>query len=207
MNNYTRILPWENNRRLERLGEFRALVILYFNSSRAEWMVDERIEKPEAEEARVKINRMMDETHDIILYSGVNPSIRYTPPAAVGGYIQNIDLVQNVFNLHRFQITANNLLDFIDRSIGIYESNMRPALFRAINPFFYLGLAFDLVARAPFVLIGRAGFNRKKVEESLAGRMVKGSIYIITALASLLTVLQLLDYLQSFKQVAKNVFH
>lgn len=169
-------------------------------------MVNERIEKPEAEEARVKINRMMDEAHDIILYSGVSPSIRYTPPAVVGGYIQNIDLVQNVFNLHRFQITANNLLDFIDRSIGIYESNKRPALLRAINPFFYLGLAFDLVARVPFVLIGRAGFNRKKVEESLAGRLVKGSIYIVTTLASLLTVLQLLDYLEAFKQVVKSVF-
>ena len=206
MNYYKRILPWENNRRLEKLAEFRALVIQYFDNSRAEWMVDERIEKPEAEEARVKINRMMDETHDIILYSGVNPSIRYTPPAVVGGYIQNIDLVENVFNLHRFKITANNLLDFVDRSIGIYESNRRPALLRAINPFFYLGLAFDLVARIPFVLIGRAGFNRQKVEESLAGRLVKGSIYIVTALASLLTVLQLLDYLESFKQVVKNVF-
>ena len=206
MNYYKRILPWENNRRLEKLAEFRALVIQYFDNSRAEWMVDERIEKPEAEEARVKINRMIDETHDIILYSGVNPSIRYTPPAVVGGYIQNIDLVENVFNLHRFKITANNLLDFVDRSIGIYESNRRPALLRAINPFFYLGLAFDLVARIPFVLIGRAGFNRQKVEESLAGRLVKGSIYIVTALASLLTVLQLLDYLESFKQVVKNVF-
>lgn len=201
-----RILPWENNRRLEKLTEFRALVIQYFNKSRAEWMVDERIEQPAAEGARVKINRMMDEAHDIILYSGVNPSIRYTPPAVVGGYIQNIDLVQNVFNLHRFQITANNLLDFIDRSIGIYESNKRPAHLRAINPFFYLGLAFDLVARIPFVLIGRAGFNRQKVEESLAGRLVKGSIYIVTAMASLLTVLQLLDYLEPFKQVVKNVF-
>ncbi len=169
--------------------------------------MDERIEEPEAEKIRVKINRMMDEIHDIILHSGVNPSIRYTPSAMVGGYVQNIDLVQNIFNLHRFRITANNLLDFVDRSIGIYEGNRRPALLRAINPFFYLGLVFDLVARIPFVLIGRAGFNRQKVEESLAGRLVKGSIYIVTALASLLTVLQLLDYLDSFKLAVKNVFH
>jgi hypothetical protein len=56
---YTKILPWENSRRLGRLAEFRALVIEYFNNSRAEWMVDERIEQPKAEEARVKINRMM----------------------------------------------------------------------------------------------------------------------------------------------------
>jgi len=206
MTYYTKILHWENSSRLNRLAEFRALVIEYFNNSRAEWMVDERIEQPKAEEARVKINRMMDGIHDIILYAGVNPSIRYTPPPAVGGYIQNIDLVQNIFNLHRFHIAPNNLLDFIDRAIGIYENNAGPAFRRTINPFFYVGLVFDLVARIPFVLIGRAGFNRQKAEESLVGRLIKGVIYIITALASLLTVLQLLDYLEPTKEVVKNVF-
>jgi hypothetical protein len=149
---------------------------------------------------------MMDGVHGIILYAGVNPSIRYTPSPAVGGYIQNIDLVQNIFNLHRFHIASNNLLDFVDRAIGIYENNSGRAFRRAINPFFYLGLAFDLVARIPFVLIGRAGFNRQKAEESLVGRLIKGAIYIITALASLLTVLQLLDYLEPAKEVVKSVF-
>ena len=206
MTYYTKILPLENNKRLEKLAEFRDHVIEYFNNSRAEWMVDERIEQPKATEARVKINRMMDGVHDIIFYAGVNPSIRYTPPPAIGGYIQNIDLVQNIFNLHRFQIAPNNILDFIDRAIGIYESNARPAFLRAINPFFYLGIVFDLVARVPFVLIGRAGFNRKKAEDSLAGRLIKGALYIITALASLLTVLQLLDFLEPVKVVAKSVF-
>jgi len=136
MTYYTKILPWENKRRLGRLAEFRALVIEYFNNSSAERMGVERIEEPEAEEARVKINRMMDEVHDIILYAGVKPWIRYIPPPAVGGYIQNIDLVQNIFNLHRFQIAPNNLLDFVDRAIGIYENNSGPAFRRAINPFF-----------------------------------------------------------------------
>lgn len=206
MTHYTKILPWENSSRLDRLTEFRALVCEYFNNSRAEWMVDNRIEQQKAEEARVKINRMMDGIHDIILYSGVNPSIRYTPPPVVGGYIQNIDLVKNIFNMHRFHIAPNNLLDFLDRAIGIYENNSRRAFLRAINPFFYLGLAFELVARIPFVLIGRAGFNRQKAEESMAGRLIKGVIYIITALASLLTVFQLLDYLEPVKEVVKNAF-
>lgn len=206
MTYYTKILPWENSRRLNRLAEFRALVIEYFNNSRVEWMVDERIEQPKAEEARVKINRMMDKIDDIILYAGVIPSVRYTPPPVVGGYTQNIDLVQNIFNLHGFHISPNNLLDFIDRAIGIYENNAGPAFRRAINPFFYVGLVFDLVARIPFVLIGRAGFNRRKAEESLVGRVIKGIIFIITALASLLTVLQLLDYLEPTKEILKNVF-
>lgn len=35
--------------------------------------------------------RPLDGIHDIILYAGVNPSIRFTPPQAGGGYIQNMD--------------------------------------------------------------------------------------------------------------------
>jgi hypothetical protein len=206
MTYYTRILPWENNKRIEKLAEFRGLVIEYFNNSRVEWMADERIEKPQAEQARIKINRMMDKIHETIMYAGINPSVRYTPPPAVGGYIQNVDLVQNIFNMHRFHIAPNNLLDFIDRAIGIYENNARAAFLRAINPLFYIGFVFDVVAHVPFVLMGRAGFNRKKAEESFAGRLIKGAIYIITALASLLTVLQLLGILESGKAVVKSVF-
>lgn len=206
MSYYTKILPRENKKRLDKLAVFRELVIEYFNNSHAEWMDNERIEQPRAEEARVEINRMSDTIHATILYAGINPSIRYTPPPAVGGYIQNIDLVQNIFSLQRFQVGPKYLLDFIDRAIGIYENNARPAFLRSMNPFFYLGLVFDLVAGVPFALIGRAGFNRKKAEASLAGRMIKGTIYIITALASLLTVLQLLDFLEPVKKVAKSMF-
>lgn len=70
MKYYTRIPVWENNRRLDKLNEFRNLILEYFNNSRADWMVDGRIEEDTAKVARVKINRIMDETHDIILCAG-----------------------------------------------------------------------------------------------------------------------------------------
>jgi hypothetical protein len=207
MTYYKKILFWENNDRHKRLLEFRALVLDYFNNSKADWMVDERIEKPKAQEARVQINRVLDGIHDLILYAGIDPSVLYTPPPAVGGYRQNIDLVNNIFNLHRFQISPNSLLDIVDRAIGIYYNNSGPAFRRTINPFFYLGLVFDAIAGSPFMLLGRAGFNRKKAEESLVGRLIKGSIYLISALASLLTVLQLLGYLESAKMLIEHIVH
>lgn len=205
MTPYKKILIWENKRRLKRVYEFRALLLQYFHHSRAESIVNERIEKPEAQEARVKINRMIDEIHDILLYSGAATSVRYTPPAAVGGYTQNIDLVQNVFHLDRFQISPTNLMDVIDRGIGIYETDRSAALLRTINPFFYLGVVLDWIVRVPFLLLGRAGFDQQKVEMSFVGRVIKGTIYIVTALASLLTVLQLLDYLESVKPMVKSI--
>ena len=134
MRSYTRILVWENRRRLERLVDFRNLVLTYFDHSEAHWMAEERTEQPDAQSARVRINRLMDEVHDIILYSSVRPTIQWSPPPVIGGYIQNVDLVQNLFNLHQFQISPNHVLDFIDRSIGIYEANARPAFLRTISP-------------------------------------------------------------------------
>lgn len=204
MNFYTRITVWENRRRLEKLGKFRDLVLTYFNNSRAEWMADARIEQPAAEAARVQINRVMSEVHDIVLHSGIRPSIRWTPPPAVGGYVQDVDLINNIFHLHRFQIAPANVLDFIDRAIGVYESNDRRALLRTFNPIFYLGLVFDWIASLPFVLIGRLGFSRGKAESSILGRMTKAFLYLVTAAASILTVLELLGYLEVVKEWARS---
>ena len=97
MTYYKKILFWENGRRKKVLHEFRLAVIEYFNNSRFEWMADNRIEEPPASQARIKINRMLDEVHDIILASGINPLLVVTPPPAIGGYAHNVDLVQNLF--------------------------------------------------------------------------------------------------------------
>jgi|TARA_R100001143_G_scaffold63527_2_gene71384 hypothetical protein len=200
MKSYKKIPIWENSRRLNKLYNFRGLIIEYFNNSRLEWMADERIEENDAREARVAINRSMDEVHAIILYSGISPSLIWTPPPAVGGYRQNIDLIQNVFNLHAFRIEPNNILDFIDRSIGVYESNRVPSIFRALNPFFYAGLLFDALVDIPFVFIGKLGVNKEKAESSVIGKTVKGALYLITVAAAFLTILQLLDLIGPVKQ-------
>jgi hypothetical protein len=199
MRYYKKILIWENNRRISSLIEFRSLVVEYFNHSRSEWMIDSRIEEEPAKNARIKINRLMDEVHDIILCSGINPSITWSPPPAIGGHIKNIDLIQNIFYLHRFQIGGREILDFLERSIGIYERNHKPSLIRTFNPFFYIGRIFDLISELPFFALSKLGFSKEKTETSVIGRLVKGGLYLITVFAALLTVLQLLDYLEPVK--------
>lgn len=205
MTYYKNTLMWENERRLNELAEFRGLIITYFNNSQRHWSNEEPTEQAMATEARVAINRAMDEVHDIIRYSGIDPSITYTPPPMVGGYRQNIDLVRNIFNIHRFQISPQTLLDFIDRAIGVYHRDARAAVFRTINPFFYLKLVFNWIARLPFVLLGNVGFNGKKAEASFLGRISKGLIYLITVLASLLTVLHLVDLLAPAKEMVREM--
>lgn len=202
---YKKIPIWENSRRLNKLYDFRELILKYFDNSRLEFMVRERIEEAEARAARVSINRSMDELHDMLICSGINPSITWTPPPAVGGYRQNIDLIQNIFNLHAFRVEPNNILDFLDRSIGIYESNRVPSILRALNPFFYIGLVFDALVEIPFIFIGKLGLNREKAESSLIGKLVKGALYLITVVAAFLTILQLLDLLDPVKKFTNEL--
>ncbi|HZF69432.1 hypothetical protein, partial [Sulfuricurvum sp.] len=122
-----------------------------------------------------------------------------TPPPAVGGYAKRVDLIHNIFNLHSFQIPADAVIDIIDRAIGRYEINYKPALIRVINPFYYLGMLFDVIIELPFIALGKVGFNREKAESSVLGKIVKGTLYLITVIAAFLTILQLLDFLDPFK--------
>ena len=199
MRYYTKILIWENKRRLNQLREFRLLMIRYFNNSRVGFGGG-RVEESAAKEARREINLLRDEIHSIILNSGIDPSFSWTPPAAVGDDETEIDLIEDIFNLDQFDIGPNNLLDLIDRAIGKYDSNRKSAFIRTFNPFFYLGLVLDTISDLPFIAIGILGFNRQKVKTSAIGRLVKGILYLIIIVAAVLTILHFLDFVEPIKQ-------
>ena len=199
MRNYTKILIWENRRRLKTLREFRSLMIRYFNHSRV-GLGGGRVEESTAKEARRELNRLRDEIHSIILNSGIDPSFSWTPPAAVGGDETEIDLIEDIFNLDQFDIGPNNVLGCIDRAIGKYDANCKPALVRTVNPFFYLGRVLDTITDLPFFAIGILGFNRQKMKRSAVGRLVKGILYLIIIVAAILAILHLLDLLEPIKQ-------
>ena len=199
MRSYTKILMWENKRRLNKLREFRPLMIRYFNNSRV-GLGGGRVEEDAAREARSKINLLREEICSIILNSGIDPTFSWTPPAAVGDHAIEVDLIENIFNLDQFDIGPSNLLAVIDRAIGKYDSNRKAALVRTFNPFFYLGWILDTISDLPFIVIGILGFNRQKMKMSAIGRLVKGVLYLILVVAACLAILHLLDFLGPIKQ-------
>ena len=205
---YTKILVWENERRLNKLIEFRQLVIEYFNNSRPTgWENSSRIEEDAAREARFKINLVRDELHSIILNSGIIPILSWTAPAAIGGYVREIDLIENIFNLNGLQIEPNHVLDCIDRAVGKYDSNRKSAFVRMFNPFFYLGLVLYVISVLPFIAIGKLGFNQYKAERSVIGKLVKGVLYLIPVVAACLAILQHFDSLEPVKQFVHKLFN
>ena len=121
MRHYTKILIWENKRRLIKLIEFREFVIAYFDNAHTGWNMDPRIIEITPLEARRGINQSVQEVHSMILQSGINPTLKWIPPAAIGGYVQNVNLIHDTFNLDGFfEIKPDHVLDMIDRGIGIY---------------------------------------------------------------------------------------
>ena len=204
--NFKRITVWENRRRLAALTRYREDLVEYFNGSSVEYLGTEPEETEAACAARTRINRETHEILGIFMAAGTAAMATWTPPPAIGGRVQTVDMVQNVFNLATYELPPNWLLDAVDRVIGLHESNDRPALLRTLNPFFYVGLAFDWLSRAPFSLATSAGFNGAKLEDSITGRIIRALIYCIEAFASLLTILYLLGYLPAFRAFLKARF-
>lgn len=199
MRYHTKILIWENKRRLNKLRAFRSLVIRYFNNSRVGFGGG-RVEESAAKEARRELNRLRDEIHSIILNSGVDPSFSWTRPVAAGGDETKIDLIEGIFDLDQFDIGPNNLLACIDKAIEKYDSNRKTVFVRTLNPFFYLGRLLDTITDLPFIVIGLLGFDRQKMKASVIGRLVKGILYLIIIVAAVLAILHLLGFLEPIKQ-------
>lgn len=177
---HKKIPIWINASRLKKLKVFRNEVVHYFNNSRLDMIGEERIEQERAKQSRITLNKMMREIFEIIAAAEVIPVLRWTPPAMIGGYVQNIDVIGNLFNLDRYEISPNVVIDYLDRTIGIYESNTTGSVLRTFNPFYYVGLIFDYLVELPFIFIGKIGLNREKAESSLIGKLVKASLYLVT---------------------------
>ena len=199
MRYYKKILPRENNRRLSKLTSFRNDVVNYFNNCKFDRSEFEVNENEEARRTRIEINTALDEVHEIILAAGINPCLTYQAAPMRGGFITDLDVIMNIFNISSHQITPNIITDQVERAIGIYTKNRRAALFRFFNPFFYLGLIIDLLANLPFVLLGRIGFNRAKAESSLLGRIAKGFFQLVYLIAAVFAVLYYLGYMEAVK--------
>ena len=198
MSYFKKITIWGNCKRVKLLVEFRSLVVNYFNNLKHSDYGLEVHENEKAKQVRREINMNLDKMYSIIISAGVNPTIYYSPPPAVGGFAGDIDLIHNIFRLHNFQIAPQGLLDYIERAIGIYENDKINALLRTVNPLFWIGLILDYIASLPFKVIGKIGFNQKKIESSIMGRIIKGVLYLIMVLAAFLTVLEKIGYLEKF---------
>lgn len=202
INYFTKITVWENKKRLEDLNIFRTQVIDYFNDTNFDDFGELDVGKS-AMKVRTSINLVIVKIGLIIRASGVNPVMEYTPPPMIGGRIMEIDLISNIFNIHNFRIPPQEVIDIIEKSIGVYQENIIPSLIRTINPFFWLKRMLSFVGAIPFEILEAAGFPMQKAKSSFLGKTIRLIIELAAFSASVLGIMQILEYksvLESIKQ-------
>jgi len=192
------ITIWENKRRLELLKKFGDSMQQYFDN--LSYSFRDQIENDKAAKARTEINMDLDEVYTIMLAAGIDPSITYSPPPATGVFYQkSMSLLHNFHNLSHYNVSPNMLMDFIVRTISTYSKDSTNALLRTLNPLYWVRRIFDYIVDLPFVLIGRLGFNQRKVEASLIGRIFKMIFKTVLFLAALVGLLKHIGYLEPCK--------
>ena len=191
---------WENQRRQDKLKKFRNLIVTYFNNTRPhEWLVDARSENDVAQQARSEINLMVDEISALLHAADIVPTVTVTPPPAIGGHVQRVHLLMNMFLLDRHQIPPHHVDDLLLRAIGVYKSDERYSIRRTINPLWWFKAVLIWIAHAPFSVLRAAGFDANRAERSVLGKLVKGLLIVIPVLASLLAIADLLGGIEWLK--------
>jgi hypothetical protein len=142
---YKHIAFRENKARLKLLKEFRDLVIKYFDNSRLNMISGSYIEEQEAREARASLNLIAQRVYKIIRLADINPSVVSTTSIAVSGNANKINVILNIFNLGRNDISPNAAIDYIERAIDVYKSNRLYSFFRTINPFFWMKVVLNYI--------------------------------------------------------------
>src|ERR1043166_6771736 len=186
---FHRIPVWENRRRRRLLIQFRDLIARYEQQLPTSTMGDV-YDSEESAQTRGELNRQLAEAELCVARAGISTVVTWTPPAAVGGYVQQVPVLTNLFNLHMHHIPFQSAIDIVDRAIGNYESDEENAWWRTFNPFFWLGLLLDYVAFVPFAIARRAGFQTQKIEDSWIGRTLKFVVWLLTAAALIVSLLQ-----------------
>jgi len=159
-----------------------------------------------SQKARHEMNRMME---DVVLSLNLLrvPHVVAYQPVRPGEYAQNVDVIGNIFALYQFQISSQVVFDSVDRAIGTYESECRRLLRETFNPFYWLQMLVVWFLRLPFQLLGAAGFDARKVEDSLFGRLLKLVLGLATFIAAVVEIADHWSMIQVFLQKCAAALH
>ena len=136
----------ENKARLKLLIEFRELVIRYFKNSNLNMMSGNYIENQEAADAQNAINLILNRVYTIIRLADIRTSTVSVSALTSISHGKNIDLILNIFNLGRNDISPEIAIEHIESAIDAYRSNRLPSLSRTVNPFFWAMVILNYIA-------------------------------------------------------------
>jgi len=158
------ITYWGAKKRLDLLTTFRQHATGYFVLAHWDPHHNDWVGGADASKLRQQINEKMRDVEVALHFVGISTEVHYSPPAATGGLAGSIALLDNIFNLPRLRVPLDDLIDNLDRAIGIYRSWLGPLWRQVFNPFYWVGWGLTLIAEVPFRILRTAGFNTGKIE-------------------------------------------
>lgn len=189
-NDYHSITCFTNKRRGEFLIEYRDAVVQYFSNVRHSWRAGTAIENDAARDLRRTLNEGMSEAQKTVLGAGILIDATLMPAPAIGGRPMPFNFFSDMFRLRDFQTTEDPLLDRIDQAIGVYRADLNNARLRTINPLWWIWRGTIGLTSVPFAILNASGFKTEKLENSNAGRLLRFVVFLLTAAASLVAILE-----------------
>jgi len=183
MRKYSNLTLWQNIGRRKQLEKYQSQVERYFELIDYNYLDRTIIDNEESRKIRKDLSKQSEVVQVCIIETGLSPYVVYTPPPAIGGYVQRINLIENLFKLQNYDIETQAVIDIIDQALGVYEGDFVKSIIRVFNPIFWLGKVLEFISSLPFQLLGQIGFNQQKLEVSFIGKLIKFIIKIATLFA------------------------
>ena len=198
---------FENRYSLSKLNEFLNLIEQYFGTVGWNYKVP-IIEHEGVRNLRTRINKLIPTIDKIILESDVPANILHRSSPITGSRVTELEIISDIFNLHIYQLTPQLAIDFIERAIGVYSMDRISSIIRTINPLFWLTKCMDRIFDIPLYLLTKAGFQ-EATKNSAVVKLFRFIFNLSVFIASTLTILNLLGWLEKFKlfiQTLNNSF-
>lgn len=162
------------------LVEFRRLLLEYFQGVRYGRYGDEPDESSAAREARVRLDRMNTSVKAAFLVTAVGlPRVIHLPAPMLGGYVCNLSILDNLFQLHQHSVTPDVVLGYVDRAIGDLEGRRWASVLHTLNPLNWLYSLLEALFHIPFRLLKVAGLDGDSVESSWIGKVLKLVLMVV----------------------------
>lgn len=174
-------IPLKYDKQLKDLRKFRSAI-----QSFARLDVKPEVLLPNSDvkiklETRKQINNLIPSVSQYIQKANIQASAYHFPSKS------EVDFFSNLFRIKSFGISYENIVDVIDRAIGHYDEKRRKFIHCLLNPICWV----REFIRIPFHIITFAGYDSKKVELSLIGKIYKLIAGLLAFVASLTTILDL----------------
>lgn len=129
---------------------------------------------PQYQVVRDRVARATNRIQRIAHQNGIAANLKSLPAPAVGGAIIPINLFDVVLhdNSHG-GINRQWIVDALNQTRGAAVERVETEFRKLLNPLQWIKDALVLVLRIPFMLIEATGFDARKVEDHLVGKVFK----------------------------------